>query len=573
MVEKALTGYPSVDKPWLKYYSKEAINAPLPEGSIYDYMAQGKRQYPDRIALDYFGHKISYGRFLDDIDRIANAFYAIGVREGDIVAGIAPCVPEVVCAFYALNKIGAVSDWFDPRTNALTVQKELEATNAKVLLVLEPFANTFADAAKAADVPYLISLSAVSSLPPLPKLIMRLKAKPKMPQGIMKWNDFLKKGINVKAKLPVGNPTTRLALMEHTGGTTGVPKAVMLTNENANAVVHQYIHGRTPLSAHDSWMSTAFPFTAYSLICTHHIPLTVGMRCALCMEMDLKKVEAMLIRGRHNHIANTPVSWERMIHSKGLQNVDLSFLKNPVVGADTLQIAKELEINAFLKQHGAKCEIVKGYGMTEVCAAVAVCAPAYNRLGSVGIPFLNTTISIFDPNTDDELPYDQQGEICISGPSVMSGYFNCPEETEKVLKRHKDGKLWMHSGDLGHMDEDGFIFIDGRIKRMLIDHVGFKTFAPQVEQVLSQCDCVDKCCVVGLPDPNYDVGQIAVAYAVVKTDEERAIAAMKQACKAALPEYSVPARYIILDALPYTLAGKVDYRTLERMAAENTSGR
>ena len=124
----------------------------------------------------------------------------------------------------------------------------------------------------------------------------------------------------------------------------------------------------------------------------------------------------------------------------------------------------------------------------------------------------------------------------------MSGYFNCPEETEKVLKRHKDGKLWMHSGDLGHMDEDGFIFIDGRIKRMLIDHVGFKTFAPQVEQVLSQCDCVDKCCVVGLPDPNYDVGQIAVAYAVVKTDEERAIAAMKQACKAALPEYSVPAR-------------------------------
>ena len=568
MSEQKLTGYPSIDKPWLKYYSEEAINAPLPEGSIYDYMAQGKRQHPDRIALDYFGHKISYGRFLDDIDRIADAFYAIGIREGDIVAGIAPCVPEIVCAFYALNKIGAVSDWFDPRTDAKTVQKELAAANAKVLLVLEPFANTFANAAKAAGVPHLIGISATASLPLLPKLVMSLKAKPKLPQGMLKWNDFLAKSSEVKALLPAGDAVKRLALMEHTGGTTGVPKAVMLTNGNANAVVHQYIHGSTPLFADDSWMTVAFPFTAYALICTHHIPLTVGMRCALCMELDLKKIEAKFIRGRHNHIANTPVSWEQMIHSEKLQKADLSFLKNPVVGADTLQPAKELEINAFLKQHGAKCEIVKGYGMTEVCAAVSVCAPPYNRLGSVGIPFLNTTISIFDPDTGNELSYDQQGEICISGPSVMLGYFNHPEETEKVLKLHKDGKLWMHSGDLGHMDADGFIFIDGRIKRMLIDHMGFKTFAPQVEQVLSQCDCIEKCCVVGRPDPNYDVGQIAVAYAVVKTDEERARAEMKQACKAALPEHSVPARYIILDALPYTPAGKVDFRALERMIGE-----
>lgn len=571
MTTQNMTGYPSIDRPWLKYYSEEALHAPLPEGSIYDYMAQGKRQRPDRIALDYFGRKISYGRFLDDIDRIANAFYAIGIREGDIVSGIAPCVPEIVCAFYALNKIGAVSDWFDPRTDAGTVQRELAATNAKALLVLEPFANTFADAAKAAGVPHLIGVSVTASLPLLPKLVMSLKAKPKLPQGTIKWNDFLAKGNGVKAQIPTSDAATRLALMEHTGGTTGVPKAVMLTNGNANAVVHQYIHGSTPLSADDSWMTVAFPFTAYALICTHHIPLTVGMCCALCMELDLKKIEAKFIRGRHNHIANTPVSWEQMIRSENLQNADLSFLKNPVVGADTLQPAKEREINAFLKEHGAKCEIVKGYGMTEVCAAVSVCAPPYNRLGSVGIPFLNTTISVFDPDTGDELPYDQQGEICISGPSVMRGYFGHPEETEKVLKQHKDGKLWMHSGDLGHMDADGFLFIDGRIKRMLIDHMGWKTFAPQVEQVLSQCACVEKCCVVGASDPDYSVGQITVAYAVVKGDEKAAIAEMKQACSAALPEHSVPARFVSVKALPYTSAGKVDYRALESMAANASS--
>lgn len=568
MEKNNLTGYPSIDKPWLKYYSENARNTPLPEGSLYDYMAQGKRQYSDRIALNYFGHKISYGKFLDDIDRIADAFYAIGIREGDVVAGIAPCVPEVLGSFYALNKIGAISDWFDPRTDTETVQKELAETRAKALVVLEPFAKTFVGAAKAANVPHIISVSAISSLLPLSKLVMSLKSKSKLPQGIMKWDNFLEKGIGIDAQLPTSKSVTRLALMEHTGGTTGVPKAVMLTNGNANAVVHQYILGSTPMSAHDSWMSTAFPFTAYSLICSHHIPLTVGMQCALNMELDLNKIEKMFIRGRHNHVANTPVIWEQMIHGKRFQKADLSFLKNPVVGADTLQITKELEINAFLKQHGAKCEIAKGYGMTEVCAAVSACSPAYNRLGSVGIPFVNTTISIFKPHTDEELSYDQQGEICISGPSVMHGYFNHPEETEEVLKRHKDGKLWMHSGDLGHMDADGFIFIDGRIKRMLIDHMGFKTFAPQVEQVLSQCDCVDKCCVVGAPDPNYSVGQIAVVYAVVKTDRKSAIEAMRQACEAALPEQSIPARYIILDTLPYTSAGKVDFRALEHMAEE-----
>ena len=568
MDEKKLTGYPSVDKPWMRYYSENAINTPLPEGSLYDYMAQGKRQHPDRIALNYFGRKISYGQFLDDIDRIADAFYAIGIREGNVVAGIAPCVPEVLCSFYALNKIGAISDWFDPRTDAETVQKELAETSTKALLVLEPFAKAFVGSAKAAGVPHIINISAISSLPPLSKLTMSLKPKQKIPQGMMKWDDFVEKGIGINAQFPTSNSVTRLALMEHTGGTTGVPKAVMLTNGNANAVAHQYILGATPMSSHDSWMSTAFPFTAYSLICSHHIPLTVGMQCALNMELDSKKIERMFIRGRYNHIANTPVVWERMIHSKRFQKADLSFLKNPVVGADTLQITKELEINNFLKQHGAKCEIVKGYGMTEVCAAVSACSPAYNRLGSVGIPFVNTTISVFKPHTDEELSYDQQGEICISGPSVMQGYFNHPKETAEVLKQHRDGKLWMHSGNLGHMDADGFIFIDGRIKRMLIDHMGFKTFAPQVEQVLSQCDCVDKCCVVGAPDPNYSVGQISVAYAVVKTDRKSAIEAMQQACKAALPEHSIPARYIILDTLPYTSAGKVDFRVLERMAVE-----
>ena len=242
-------------------------------------------------------------------------------------------------------------------------------------------------------------------------------------------------------------------------------------------------------------------------------------------------------------------------------------MKNPVVGADTLSPEKENEINTYLKEHNASCEIMKGYGMTEVCAAVSVSTPTHNKLGSVGIPFVDTSISIFNPDTGEELPYNQRGEVCISGPSVMQGYFNQPEETAKVLKLHADGKLWMHSGDLGHMDEDGFLFIDGRIKRMLIDHMGFKTFAPQVEQVLSKCTCVEKCCVVGVPDPNFGVGQITVAYVVLKKAAMNAEEEMRKACTENLPAHSMPEKFIPIASLPYTSAGKVDYRALENMCA------
>lgn len=348
-----LTGYPSIDKPWLKYYSKEAMNAPLPEGSIYDYMTHGKREHPERIALDYYGRKISYGEFIDNIDRVADAFYAVGIREGDVVAGIAPCVPEILYSFYALNKIGAISDWFDPRTDVATVQKELIATNAKAFLVLDQFANTFADAVKAARVQLTICVSAKDSLPLIPRLLMSLMRRSKIPTGVQMWREFVDNGQGKKASVPESAAVVRPALMEHTGGTTGVPKAVMLTNGNANSVAHQYRLGGTPLSVEDSWMSVAFPFTAYTLICAHHIPLSVGMTCSLCLELNLEKLEEKLLKGRHNHTANTPVSWEQIIRSYRFQKAELSFLKNPVVGADTLSPEKENEINTYLKEHNA----------------------------------------------------------------------------------------------------------------------------------------------------------------------------------------------------------------------------
>ena len=566
MEEKTLTGYPSIDKPWLKYYSEEAINTHLPECTIYEYLWQNNRHHLSDIALNYFGEKITYKKLFERIDSTAKAFISIGVRPGDIVPIISIATPEIIYSFYALNKIGAVSNWLDLRKPAAEIIAAITDSRTPVCLLFDEADPLLCSKILSAGYKCVL-ISAADSLPfPKNVLYKAKKSASNTAKESIHWHEFLKSAESCESPRGSQSPDA-LAILEHTGGTTGTSKAVMLTNKNVNSVVAQYRIGGTRWSRQDKWLSIGFPFIAYTLICSIHLPLSLGITGVLCFDIDVGKIKETVWKHKCNHMSNVPATWEGLASDKN-EKADYSFLKNPVVGADALQPSKEAEINSFLKQHGAKCEIAKGYGMTEVSSAVSVCSPSYNKIGSVGIPFVNTVIAVFDTDTGDELPYDRQGEICISGPSVMRGYFGNPEETEKVLKQHKDGKLWMHSGDLGHMDADGFLFVDGRIKRMLIDHMGFKTFAPQVEQVLSQCACVEKCCVVGAPDPDYNVGQITVAYAVVKGDEKAAITEMKQACSVALPEHSVPARFVSVKALPYTSAGKVDFRALERMAAE-----
>lgn len=305
------------------------------------------------------------------------------------------------------------------------------------------------------------------------------------------------------------------------------------------------------------------------MVTSQHLPLSYGMKCGLCYDTDSIKVEKMLLTGKYNHMANTPVTWERLTNSEKTKNADLSFLINPTVGADSMNPNKEKEINIFLKEHGCKYPIIKGYGMTEVGSAASVCiSHECNKIGSVGIPFVAMNFSIVDLDTGKELPYGEQGEICMSGPSVMMGYFNNKEATEGVLKVHEDGNLWMHSGDLGHIDEDGFIFIDGRLKRMITNYVGFKIFAPQVEQVLSGCKSVEKCCVIGAPDKEYGAGQIAVAYVILKEGCPENIEEIRTLCQKNLPDYSVPTDFVFVKEFPYTSAAKVDYRTLEKQYAE-----
>lgn len=567
--KKELTGYPSIDKPWLKYYSKEALNISLPECSIYQFFFEKNKAYKNAAAFEYFGKTFTYKELFHGIQQAEAGFRKAGVQAEDIVSVVAISVPETIYTFYALNKIGAVSNWIDPRKGIEEVKRNIFMTGSKICLVQDIFWEQLGGGLLEIPEVTLVLVSLKDSMPVMLKWLMSLKMVhvPKS-KRLIRYSEFIQ-GKSVRPLEESAYTKNIPAILEYTGGTTGTPKAVMLSNENVNSVVVQYQICGAPIARSHTWLSVAFPFTAYALICSHHLPLSLGMKCSLCFELDIPKVERILLKERCNHMANTPIMWETIISSKKSQKTDYSFLITPTVGADKISDEGEKRVNEFLEAHGCRYKLAKGYGMTEVSSGVTFTPTnEVNKPGSVGIPFSHMTIGIFDLDSGEELPYDEQGEICIAGPSVMPGYYQDEKATTEVLKYHPDGRLWMHSGDLGHMDEDGFLFIDGRLKRMLINHVGFKIFAPHVEEVISQVKGVERCCVVGVRDKEHKIGQIAVAYVKVAGQQDGLKEHIYESCRKVLPEYSCPREIYFIEEFPYTGAGKIDFKALERMAEE-----
>ena len=567
---KELTGYPSIDKPWMKYYSEEAQNAKVPECTIYEYLWENNKEHLEDVALIYFGRKITYRELFENIDKLACVYSEEGIGVGDIVTIIAPSIPEIIYTFYAFNKLGAVSSFIDPRRSSEEMEDILSNMQTKACIILDDMWESFFAVMKK-HVSLMISVSIADSLPVVAKTLIRIKGTKKLNDEIVSLKELQKKYID--SGKPETTPYTpnKLAVLEYTGGTTGTSKAVMLSNENVNSVLEQTIYSGVPLKRGESWLSTGFPFTAYTLICSQHMPLSFGITANLCYSLDVKKIEKQLLKSRCNHMANTPIMWEQLTNSKRVKKADLAFIIAPTVGADSLDVHKEEKINQFLKEHNCKFRLSKGYGMTEVSSGIALTPNnGGNKLGSVGIPFNLTTVGIFEIGTDKELAYGEQGEICVQGPSVMLGYYNNDEANQDIMKKHADGQIWLRSGDLGHMDEDGFLYIDGRIKRMLINHMGFKIFCPEMEKVILELEELEKCCVVGIKDTEHGVGQVPVVFVISKenTNQEVLQKQIMELCKKKLPAYSYPKTIVFRNAFPYTSAAKVDYRALETIAKE-----
>lgn len=573
MDDNKLTGYPSIDRPWLKYYSEEAINAPLPECTLYEYLWENNKDYPNDIALDYFDRKISYHVLFENIEKAAKAFCALGLKRGDIVIMATVTTPETVYSFYALNKIGVIPNMVDPRTSVDGLREYIREVNAKYVLVLDACYPKMIEAAKGTSVERIVVTSPADSLPLIKKaaftIVNRIReGKAHFAECAIRWNDFIKAGEGAEVNASPYEKNTCCVIV-HTGGTTGSPKGVMLSNENLNSSVIQCDKSGFDFQRHHKWLGIMPPFIAYGIGNGLHLPLSTGMTLIVVPKFDPNKYDELLLKYKPNHIAGVPSHYNAIINSERLRNMDLSFLLSPIVGGDGAEVHFEEEVNRFLNTHNCSTNLIKGYGMTEVCAAI--CATArndFNKLGSVGIPFTHSVMGVFE--NGKELPVGQTGEICMRAPHMMMGYYGNEAETNVVLKKHDDGFVWVHSGDLGHIDEDGCVFIQGRIKRMIIRFDGFKVYPTLIESVVATHPAVKACCTVGAPDKAQSQGKLPLVFVVLAPDFIREEAEMKQElialCQKELPEYAQPIDFRFKEALPLTPIGKVDYRALEKEA-------
>ena len=567
MDEEKRTGYPSIDKPWLKYYSEEAINAPLPECTMYEYIWQNNKDHLDDIALIYFNKKITYRKMFEMIDKTANAFLSLGIKKQDTVTLLVLSQPETIYIVYALNKIGVNINFVNVLSSEKEIKNSIEETNSNCIVSLNIFSASLEKILNNSNIKCLIELNLANSLNQIYKCIIDKKTSAKVLKHKKKipYNDFISKSkgiINKKIDYNISH------IITHTGGTTGTPKGVILSNKAINGLVVEY-KNNLKWQRQEVYMDLVVPFVIYGLCVNIHMPLSLGMKTVLIPKADTNKIADFFYKYKPNHVISIPSYWQPLLSSKKMKNIDFSFLITAGAGGDGMTVDLENSLNRFFKTHNSNLVLLNGYGMTELCSTVSTCQYNARKQGSVGIPLPHNNISAFDTETMDEKKFGEQGEICVLSPFVMEEYLNKKNETNFILKKHSDGRFWLHTGDLGHVDADGFIFIDGRIKRIILtqmDDLGHKVFPAEIENILNKHPNVKSVCVVA--KKHKEKHFVPVAFIILNecTNKNKIVNELIDLCSRELPKYAQPYGFTFRDSLPLTPIGKVDYKALENEA-------
>lgn len=568
------TGYPSIDKPWLKYYSEEAVNAPLPDGTIYEYMLKNNRDFPDDIAIRYFSRRIKYKELFSRIDDCTRALSALGVQPGEIVTVALPSIPEVLYIVYALNRIGAVANMIHPLAGENELLYYLNETESRVVILFDGTYSIIQRAIGQTKVRHAVVVTAGESLPfGLKQLYMLKSGKPKLAGApFMAWSDFIRGGRDKDIPRVEKGPLT-VAIISHTGGTTGEPKGVMCSDYACNALMYQIVCN-FPHNRQGHCMSVLPPFINYSLIESMLAMLVIGYEVTLIPKYEPKRFDKYISEYHPNIVLSIPAYWEAILNIEALKTMDLSCLEQVYTGGEAMPEKTEQAVNELLLSRGAKYGLLKGLGSTELTGGATQTYASCNVRGSVGVPLSHMNCKVVEPDTTEELRQGQVGEICFSGPTMMLGYYKNKAATDEIVKIHADGERWLHTGDLGYINEDGVLFVTGRIKRIIMtkgkDAQVTKLFPDRIEKALCTHPAVELCCVVGVPDAERI--HIPVAYMVLKsgfTADEALTQGILSTCRELLPNYMLPECIVYRNDLPRTERGKVDYRALEALAAES----
>ncbi len=562
------------NEPWLSYYSKEERKIEFTSKTIYDYLKSCVGGDLDYIALNYFGRRISYNEFFDKIEQASKAFRNLGVKPKDVVTICMPNTPEAVISFYAINKIGAIADMIHPLSAVEEIKYYLQESKSKFLILVDMNYEKVKPILSETNVLKTVVVSPKESMPFLTTIGYQVTRGYKIKSlhigngKFLTWKEFMLCGLTSSKKNIHMMRSKDVAIILHSGGTTGKPKGIMVSNYNFNALAQQGAVNVYNVRPKDKIMTILPIFHGFGLGVCIHCPLCLKVETILVPEFDGKRFHRMMKNDKPNVLAGVPTLWEAMMENKRFDDVDLSCLKYVISGGDYLTIPMEHRMNKFLRSHGASISISKGYGMTESVAATAYTFDGTNEPGSIGIPMVGNEFMICDPETGEKLPFGEEGEICVHGPTVMVGYLNNKKETKKVLRRHEDGKIWLHTGDIGYISLNGIIYFTGRLKRMIVSS-GFNIYPSQIEEVIERHPKVKKCCVIGIPHPyKMHVAKALIILEDDKTPKSKIKLEIKKLCRENLAAYSQPREYEFRESFPKTLYNKVDYKKLEREELE-----
>ena len=565
--------------PWTAYYGNTPATLDYPHKTMYQLLFDAAMKYPNNTAYVFMGKKTSYAAFMKRIEAAAKGLYHMGIRKGDKVTICMANTPQALDCFYALNRIGAIPNMIHPLSAAQEIAFYLNFSKSKAVLTLAQFYDKVASIKDELNQPTQILIARIADELPAPlNLLYPMTAggkadKAPASKDYTLWYDMVKAGNGTELPTDDGHFDDCGAIL-YSGGTTGTTKGIMLSNLNFNALGLQTIAASGFGSISGMKMLSVMPvFHGSGLGIGIHTALIGGATCILIPQFSVKTYAETLVKQKPNIIPGVPTLFEALLRAENLKGVDLSFLKGIFSGGDSLSPELKKKVDTFLKEHNCSEQIREGYGTTECVTASCLTPKDYARSGSIGVPFPDVYYKVVAPGTTEELPANTEGEICIAGPTVMLGYMDNPEETAQTLRRHVDGRIWLHTGDLGRMDQDGFVYFRQRIKRMLVTS-GYNVYPSQLENIIDHHDKVLISCVIGVKDEYR--GQKIKAFVVpmpgVDPTEE-----LKQEildyCALHIAKYAMPREIEFRTELPKTLVGKVAYRVLEEEANAQSEGK
>ncbi len=568
----------SASAPWREFYGNTPATIDYPHVSMYQLLREAGKKYPGNIAYSFMGKETTYAEFLKRIDAAAKGLVNMGIGKGDRVTICMANTPQALDCFYALNRIGAIPNMIHPLSAAEEIAFYLNVSHSKAILTLAQFHDKVASILPKVEQPVTVLIARIAEELPAPlNLLYPVTSGGKAdrtPKGTdyTLWYDMVKAGKNT-ALPKVDVKFDDCGAILYSGGTTGTTKGIMLSNLNFNALGMQTIAASGYASVAGMKMLSIMPvFHGFGLGVGIHTALIGGATCILIPQFSVKVYADTLKKQKPNLIPGVPTLFEALLRAENLEGVDLSFLKGIFSGGDSLSPELKKKVDAFLKEHNCDQQIREGYGTTECVTASCLTPKDYARSGSIGVPFPDTFYKIVKPGTCEECDPNTEGEICISGPTVMLGYMDQPEETAQTLRAHGDGRIWLHTGDLGHMDEDGFVYFRQRLKRMIITS-GYNVYPSQLENIIDGHEKVLLSCIIGIKDTYR--GQKIKAY-VVPMPGIAPTDALKEEilsyCAGKMAKYALPRELEFRTELPKTLVGKVAYRVLEEDAAKEADG-